>query len=68
MDANKIIDACGGTGKVAEVCEVTTGAVSQWRRTGIPRARLMFLRLKFPGAFVGEVAPGRVDSCQLPAA
>ena len=48
MDANKFIDACGGTTIVARACEVTTGAVSQWRTNGIPRARVMFLELKFP--------------------
>lgn len=51
MDANEIIDALGGTSKVAELCEVTTGAVSQWRTDGIPHARLMFLKLARPDVF-----------------
>lgn len=51
MDANKIIDALGGTNEVARVCEVTAQAVSQWRDDGIPKARLMFLRLKRPDIF-----------------
>jgi hypothetical protein len=51
MDANEIIDALGGTSKVAELCEVTTGAVSQWRTDGIPNARLMFLKLARPDVF-----------------
>jgi len=51
MDANKIIDALGGTGAVAELCDVSSGAVSQWRTDGIPRARLMYLRLAKPKIF-----------------
>lgn len=51
MDANQIIDALGGTTKVAELCEVTTGAVAQWRKDGIPNARLMYLRVVRPEVF-----------------
>jgi hypothetical protein len=51
MDANEIIDAIGGTGEVAKLCNVTTGAVSQWRTQGIPEARLMYLKLARPDVF-----------------
>jgi hypothetical protein len=51
MDANEIIDALGGTNEVARICEVTAQAVSQWRDDGIPKARLMYLKLKCPGVF-----------------
>jgi len=51
MDANEIIDAIGGTCAVAELCNVTTGAVSQWRTSGIPAARLMYLKVVRPEAF-----------------
>lgn len=51
MDSNYIIDAFGGTSEVARICEVTTGAVAQWRYDGIPRARLMYLRLLRPDVF-----------------
>lgn len=51
MDANEIIDRIGGTTEVALLCEVTTGAVSQWRTDGIPQARLMFLKLARPSVF-----------------
>lgn len=51
MDASKIIDALGGTNAVAELCEVTPQAVSQWREVGIPNARLMFLKLARPEVF-----------------
>ena len=52
MDANTIIDKLGGTSKTAELCEVTVGAVSQWRTANaIPRARLMYLRAVRPEVF-----------------
>lgn len=57
MDANKIIDELGGTCAVAELCNVTTGAVSQWRTSGIPAARLMFLKLARPEVFVAFEQP-----------
>lgn len=47
----KIIEDIGGTGVTASVCEVSSQAVSKWKRTGIPKARLMFLREKFPKIF-----------------
>lgn len=47
-DPNEIIDALGGTSAVAELFDVTTGAVSQWRLNGIPDARLMYLRVARP--------------------
>jgi hypothetical protein len=51
MDDGQIIDYLGGNGLVAKLCEVTPQAVWQWRRAGIPRARLMFLRAVRPDAF-----------------
>ncbi|WP_323141308.1 hypothetical protein [Massilia phyllosphaerae] len=51
MDAKKIIERIGGTVKTAELCQVTPGAVSQWLDAGIPKARLMYLRLARPDAF-----------------
>jgi hypothetical protein len=48
---SRIIDAIGGTGEVAKLCEVLPSAVSQWRTDGIPRARLMYLRLIRPDVF-----------------
>lgn len=43
MDANQTIDFLGGTSAVAELCELTTGAVSQWRTNGIPKPWRKFL-------------------------
>ena len=50
-DPNKIIDALGGTNATARLCEVAPGSVSDWRKTGIPKARLMFLKLARPDVF-----------------
>ncbi|WP_321943007.1 carph-isopro domain-containing protein [Paraburkholderia tropica] len=47
-DASRIIDRLGGTGDVARMCDVDPAAVSQWRRNGIPKARLQFIRLARP--------------------
>ena len=44
MTDSEIIDALGGTFKVAELCEVKPPSVSDWRITGIPNARRMYLR------------------------
>lgn len=59
MDSNQIIDALGGSTEVAKLCDVTVGAVSQWRHDGIPRARLQFLKLARPEAFGLPARQGR---------
>lgn len=62
MDNNKIIDDLGGTNAVAEICNVTKGAVSQWRKEGIPDSRLMYLKLLRPEIFASansELGPAR---------
>lgn len=51
MDKNEIIERLGGTQAVASLCQVTKGAVSQWRKDGIPAAREMYLRLLRPDVF-----------------
>ncbi|ASM87240.1 TPA: hypothetical protein L6A17_32370 [Pseudomonas aeruginosa] len=51
MTPSEIIDALGGTTRVAELCEVRPPSVSDWRKHGIPRARLMFLRIAKPEVF-----------------
>jgi DNA-binding transcriptional regulator YdaS (Cro superfamily) len=54
MNAQEIIDVLGGTAKVAALCEVTPGAVSQWKSDGIPAARLMFLKAVRPDVFASS--------------
>jgi hypothetical protein len=55
-EACRVIDALGGTGEVAKLCEVSDAAVSQWRKDGIPRARLQYLRLLRPELFEARAA------------
>jgi hypothetical protein len=43
-----IIDGLDGTVAVAGLCEIDPGAVSQWRKNGIPKGRIKFLRLARP--------------------
>jgi hypothetical protein len=45
---SRLIDALGGTVAAARVFEVRPQAVSQWRRQGIPKPRMMFLALLRP--------------------
>jgi hypothetical protein len=59
IEPAQVIDALGGTGAVAKLCEVSSQAVTQWRRAGIPRARLMYLRAVRPAAF--EAAPSAAN-------
>ena len=47
----RIIDSFGGTVALARLCECEPQAVSQWRKTGIPKARRQFLRAIRPDLF-----------------
>jgi hypothetical protein len=65
IPASTVIDELGGTKKVADLCEVTLAAVSQWRtsKTGIPKDKLKILRLLRPDVFEkldAEPVPERV--------
>ena len=68
MDANKIIDSFGGTRAVAQIFEITDGAVSQWRTNGIPKASLMVLELLRPDLFdqPKDMAEKREHSTHVP--
>lgn len=54
ISPNDVIDAIGGTAETARLCNIEPQAVSQWRRNGIPPARLMYLKLLRPDVFEGE--------------
>ena len=43
-----IIDGLQGTVAVADLCEIKPSAVSHWRKHGIPKGRVKFLRLARP--------------------
>lgn len=51
--SNTIIDRLGGTSETARLCDVKPPSVSEWRKTGIPKAQLKFLRLARPDVFDG---------------
>jgi len=46
-----IIDAFGGTGRVAALCGVSGPSVSGWKRYGIPNGYRQFLELHSPHIF-----------------
>ena len=43
LNDDQIIALLGGVTKVAKMCEVSLPAVSQWKSSGIPKDKLMFL-------------------------
>ncbi|MDI2387003.1 helix-turn-helix domain-containing protein [Pseudomonas aeruginosa] len=65
MTPSEIIDALGGTFRVAELCEVKPPSVSDWRKRGIPRARLMFLRIAKPEVFAELDAKAKGQECRI---
>ena len=51
LTADEIIDALGGTSETARLCEIQPPSVSEWRRNGIPKPQLKFLKLARPDIF-----------------
>lgn len=43
MQANELFSILGGPTKIAKLCGISVPAVSQWRTTGVPQDRLVFL-------------------------
>ncbi|WP_455016702.1 Cro/CI family transcriptional regulator [Kingella oralis] len=52
MHQEYFIQVFGGVSEVAKVCGITRSAVSQWKRNGIPKAQMNFLKTKFPRKFI----------------
>lgn len=50
-----VIDRLGGTAAVARMFNIKQPSVSDWRKDGIPQARLMYLRLAHPEVFKPEL-------------
>lgn len=48
---SEIIDKFGGTTAVACLCDVSPQAVSKWKRYGVPKYRLKYLKLLKPELF-----------------
>lgn len=51
IDSNKVIEELGGTAKVAKIFKIKMPSVSKWKKAGIPQARLMYLKVKYPRIF-----------------
>ena len=56
MKNSEIINALGGTGKVAKLCCVSPPAVAQWRKDGIPPDRMIFLAAKLERETEGKIS------------
>lgn len=52
--ASQIIDAIGGTFKVAQLCELSAQAVCNWRTKGIPKPWRKYLQAVRPDVFPQE--------------
>lgn len=51
IPAEKVIRELGGPAKIAKLCDITRSAVCQWKKNGIPKGQLNFLRLARPDVF-----------------
>jgi len=54
--AIKVIEALGDTAEVARMFGVRMPSVSDWKKSGIPKARMMYLRAVRPDALEGADA------------
>lgn len=52
-NASLVIDALGGTAKVAGIFEISKPSVSNWRKNGIPKPHMRFLRASFAAVLDG---------------
>ena len=52
--ADRLIRELGGVTKTAKICHIATSSVCAWHKQGVPRARVMYLRLKFPKLEIWE--------------
>lgn len=60
MDVNQIIAELGGPSKVGGLCDISSQAVSQWKKNGIPKGHKNFLKSIRPDLFVER------RLCELP--
>ena len=59
MNDADLIKQLGGPAEAAKLFEVTPQAVSQWASKGIPRARMMYLKVIRPDLFKHPEQPGQ---------
>lgn len=62
MNDAELIKELGGPAKAAKLFEVTPQAVSQWAEKGIPRARMMYLKVVRPDLFKQAEQPDQQPS------
>jgi len=55
MDAKTLFSILGGPTKIAKLCKISVAACSQWRITGVPNDRLIFLAAEIENATEGLV-------------
>ncbi|MET3134630.1 hypothetical protein AAKU55_004930 [Oxalobacteraceae bacterium GrIS 1.11] len=53
-----LIDKLGGTGDVAKMFDIKAPSVSSWRKKGIPKPRMMYLKAVYPAMFAADVSVG----------
>ena len=53
LNPARVIELLGGTNAVAKMCEVSPGAVSQWRLNGIPKGHRVILASRIEKATDG---------------
>lgn len=60
-----LIDALGGTCKTALMFEIDPASVSGWRKEGIPKGRLLYIKLAHPELFdaAGNFVSPEVKAC-----
>lgn len=51
--ATQVIEALGGTAAAARIFNLSMPSVSDWKKDGIPEARVMFLRVAYRKALSG---------------
>ena len=45
--SDRVVSHLGGTNALASVCGVRPSSVSDWKRTGVPRPWVLYLRERF---------------------
>lgn len=51
-EANRVIEALGGPSKLGALLDISKSAVSQWKKNGIPKSQMRYLRQAHPDAFL----------------
>jgi hypothetical protein len=53
---SEVIERLGDTSAVAAIFGIKPPSVSEWKKTGIPPARRMYLQVVYPDAFVSVMS------------